>query len=59
MSNAEAAGLAARLGNLAGGKFAVATMHTPLEIADGAMAFIADKGIDGLIAVGGGLRPHQ
>jgi hypothetical protein len=31
----------------------------PIEIADRAMAFIADKGIDGLIAVGGGSRPHQ
>jgi alcohol dehydrogenase class IV len=46
--------LAASLGARAVGVFAGATMHTPVEVTERAMAEVAARGADGLVAVGGG-----
>jgi alcohol dehydrogenase class IV len=46
--------IAASLGDCAVGIFAGATMHTPVEVTERAMAEIAARGADGIIAVGGG-----
>lgn len=50
----EAEALAARLGARAAMTFAEAAMHTPVEVTDRAIAAMAGKTIDGLVAVGGG-----
>lgn len=46
--------LAASLGERAAGVFAGATMHTPVEVTDRAMAEVVSLGADGVVAVGGG-----
>ena len=46
--------LAARLGDLAAGVFAEATMHTPVEVTERAMAAFAAAGADCTVALGGG-----
>jgi len=51
---AEAEALAVRLGGRAAGTFAEAAMHTPVEVTDRAIAAMTGRGIDGLVAVGGG-----
>jgi len=50
----EAEALASRLGGRAAGTFAEAAMHTPVDVTDRAIAAMARKNIDGLVAVGGG-----
>jgi maleylacetate reductase len=42
------------LGEAAAGIFAGATMHTPVEVSDEAMAVVARERIDGTVAIGGG-----
>jgi alcohol dehydrogenase class IV len=51
---ADAEKTAARLGPLAGGVFAEAAMHTPVEVTERAMAAVSSLGADGVIAIGGG-----
>lgn len=46
--------LAATLGSKAAGVFAGATMHTPLDVTEGAMAAYAKAGADCVVALGGG-----
>ena len=50
----QGAEVAAGLGNAAVGLFSNATMHTPVEVTEMAMAALAECGADCLIAVGGG-----
>ncbi len=50
----EAEALATRLGGRAAAVFAEATMHTPVDVTERAIAAMAGKAIDGLVAVGGG-----
>lgn len=50
----EAERIAATLGGRSVGTFAEATMHTPVEVTERAMQVVATRGVDGLIAVGGG-----
>jgi maleylacetate reductase len=49
-----AAETAAALGALCAGMFDGATMHTPVEVTDRAMALVRECGADGTVAVGGG-----
>jgi maleylacetate reductase len=49
-----AAETAAALGGLGAGMFDGATMHTPVEVTDKAMAVVRAGGVDGTVAVGGG-----
>jgi maleylacetate reductase len=42
------------LGPFYAGMFAEAAMHTPVEVTEAAMRIVAEKGIDGVVAVGGG-----
>ncbi|RFB75618.1 maleylacetate reductase [Methylovirgula sp. 4M-Z18] len=51
---AEAEALALRLEGLAGGIFAEATMHTPLEVTERALAAFKASGADCVVALGGG-----
>ena len=51
---AEAEALAKRLGALGAGTYTNATMHTPVSVTEDAMQIVAERGIDGVIAVGGG-----
>ena len=51
---ADAEALAARLGALGAGTYAKATMHTPVSVTEDAMRVVAERGVDGVIAVGGG-----
>ncbi len=44
----------AALGDLAGGLFPFATMHTPMEVSDEAAAVLKELGADCVVAVGGG-----
>ncbi|MBL0371888.1 maleylacetate reductase [Rhizobium sp. KVB221] len=46
--------IAQTLGNLAAGVFAEATMHTPVEVTERAMAVYSDTGADCVVAFGGG-----
>jgi alcohol dehydrogenase class IV len=46
--------LAASLGKRAAGIFAEAAMHTPVAVTERAMARVAELGVDGTVAVGGG-----
>ncbi|MEM8654126.1 MAG: maleylacetate reductase [Pseudomonadota bacterium] len=46
--------LAERLGTQAVGVFSDATMHTPVEVTDRAMAVVAEHNADGVVAFGGG-----
>ncbi|CAN7662440.1 maleylacetate reductase [Neorhizobium sp. LjRoot104] len=46
--------IAAGLGPLAAGLFADATMHTPVEVTERAMAAFADAAADCVVAIGGG-----
>lgn len=46
--------LAASLGDLAAGVFADATMHTPVEVTERAMALYMELGADSIVALGGG-----
>lgn len=49
-----AADLARRLGGRHAATFGEATMHTPVEVTERAMAVVAEHRIDGLVALGGG-----
>lgn len=51
---AELAALADRLGPLAAGQFADATMHTPVAVTDRALAAYEASGADCIVALGGG-----
>ncbi|TBC60639.1 maleylacetate reductase (plasmid) [Rhizobium leguminosarum] len=46
--------LSALLGTSSVGVYSRATMHTPVDVTEDAMRVVADKKVDGLIAVGGG-----
>ena len=50
----QARDIAALLGGRAAGVFARATMHTPVEVTEAAMAAVRDAAADGVVAVGGG-----
>lgn len=50
----EAEGTARAIGSRAAGVFGQATMHTPVEVTETAMAVVARDRIDGVVAVGGG-----
>jgi maleylacetate reductase len=51
---AEAGKLAASLGDLAAGVYANATMHTPVEVTENALAVFRQSGADCTVAYGGG-----
>jgi maleylacetate reductase len=51
---AEAERLAASLGDLAAGVYANATMHTPVEVTEDALAVLREAGADCTVAYGGG-----
>jgi len=51
---AEAERLAASLGDLAAGVYADATMHTPVEVTEDALAALREAGADCTVAYGGG-----
>jgi alcohol dehydrogenase class IV len=51
---ADGEALAASLGSLAAGLYANATMHTPVEVTEDALAEVARAGADCLVALGGG-----
>jgi maleylacetate reductase len=51
---AEAETLAGRLGGRVAAVFAEAAMHTPVDVTERALAAMAGKAVDGLVAVGGG-----
>ncbi len=46
--------LSRMIGTRAAGVFTEATMHTPVEVTDSALREVHNRGIDGLVAVGGG-----
>jgi len=46
--------VAERLGDRTAAVFAGATMHTPVEVTEEAMAVVRDRAIDGTVAIGGG-----
>lgn len=50
----QAADIAARLGALSVGIFDQATMHTPVSVTERALGVVYDKGVDGVVSVGGG-----
>jgi len=50
----QARALSDRLGALSAGVFAGATMHTPVERTEDALAFVRETGADGTVALGGG-----
>lgn len=52
--SAAADALAGTLGDRCAGVFAGAAMHTPVEVTAEAMAVVADRRIDGVVALGGG-----
>ncbi len=54
VQEASAQELSRQIGARSAGVFADARMHTPVEITDKAMAVVAERRIDGLVAVGGG-----
>jgi len=49
-----AAALAKRLGDLSAGVFAGAVMHTPVDVTNQALAEVRARGVDCLVAIGGG-----
>lgn len=49
--------LAAGLGDLAAGVFTGATMHTPVDVTEKALAVLRETGADCTVAFGAGLRP--
>jgi alcohol dehydrogenase class IV len=51
---ASAQDIARQLGERAGGVFSEARMHTPVEVTERAVSLATERGIDGLVAVGGG-----
>jgi len=51
---AEAQALVARIGSVAAGVFAEATMHTPVAVTERALRVVHGLAINGLVAVGGG-----
>ncbi len=51
---ADAEALSARLGGLSAGVFADATMHTPVEVTETALAAFRASGADCVVALGGG-----
>ena len=51
---ASAEATAARLGARSAGVFAEAAMHTPVETTERALKIVSERGVDGLVAVGGG-----
>ena len=46
--------IASRLGERSAGIYAGATMHTPVAVTEEAMQVVAERRVDGLVAVGGG-----
>jgi maleylacetate reductase len=46
--------VAATLGARSAGVYAKATMHTPVDVTEDAMRVVAERSVDGVIAVGGG-----
>ena len=50
----QAEAIAATLGARSAGVYANATMHTPVEVTEDAMRVVAERAVNGLIAVGGG-----
>jgi maleylacetate reductase len=50
----EAERIAATLGTRSVGTFAGAAMHTPVEVTEAALDVVLARGVDGLVAVGGG-----
>lgn len=50
----QAEAIAAKLGARSVGVYANATMHTPVDVTDDAMRVVAERSVDGLVAVGGG-----
>ena len=51
---AEANRIAALLGDASAGVFAGAVMHTPVSVTEQAMAVVAERQADGVVAIGGG-----
>ena len=51
---ADAEALAARLGARSAGTYSKAAMHTPVTVTEDAMRVVEDRGVDGVVAVGGG-----
>ena len=51
---ADAQEIASRLGERSAGIYAGATMHTPVAVTEEAMQVVAERRVDGLVAVGGG-----
>lgn len=51
---ADAQKMAARLGERSAGVYAGAAMHTPVAVTEDAMRLVAERRVDGLVAVGGG-----
>lgn len=51
---ADAQEMAARLGARSAGVYAGAAMHTPVAVTEDAMRLVAERRVDGLVAVGGG-----
>jgi maleylacetate reductase len=49
----QARAISDRLGALSAGVFAGATMHTPVERTEDALAFVREAGADGTVALGG------
>src|SRR5262245_18360226 len=50
----EASRVSALLGDASAGVFAGAVMHTPVSVTEKAMAVVAEKEADGVVAIGGG-----
>ena len=50
----QAEAIAATLGPRSAGVYAKAAMHTPVDVTEDAMRVVAERGVEGLIAVGGG-----
>jgi maleylacetate reductase len=46
--------ISAQIGSRSAGIYTNATMHTPVEVTEDAMRVVAERSVDGLIAVGGG-----
>lgn len=53
-AEAQAQAIAASLGDRAAGVFAGAVMHTPVAVTERALAVVEERGVDALVAIGGG-----
>ncbi len=49
-----AAEIGRHLGRRSAGTYPHATMHTPVEVTNTAMTHVAERGVDGLVSIGGG-----